>query len=214
MVAEDERDHEERDAEEYGNASDQVDEMVYLFSDRRLAGVKAGCQASDPSHDRLIATADHHSLRGAFNGIRREEREIFRFQRVLVRELRRPRLGLGFTGQRAIIHFESPGLDDANVGRYTIAELHVHYVAQYQFLRLQRQLLALPDHRRDLRYHVLERLHDLAGLALLVIREYASHYDDRRQHDAQVQVVVVRVLAGRCLDRVRDETEDRADPQQ
>ena len=108
MVTEYEGYDEEGHTEEYGHPRDQVDEMMNLLSDRRFTSIKAGCQAGNPSHHCLIATADHHSLRCPLNGVRGEEGEVLRLQRVLVRELGGSRLGLGFARQRAVVHFESP----------------------------------------------------------------------------------------------------------
>ena len=99
VIAQNEGDDEEGDAEEDGDTGDQVDEVVNLLGDWCLTGIKAGGQTGDPSHRRLITTADDHTLGRALDGVRREEREILGFQRVLIRELGRPRLRLGLARQ-------------------------------------------------------------------------------------------------------------------
>ena len=52
----------------------------------------------------------------------------------------------------------------------------------------------MPETESVLRDHVLERLHDLRRLGLLVVGEDAGHHDHCGQHDAQVKVVVGRLL--------------------
>lgn len=61
---------------------------------------------------------------------------------------------------------------------------------------------------------VLERVHDLARLGLLVVLEDAGDDDHGGQHDAQVQVVHVRVLDGGRLEAVGEEAEDGSDPEE
>jgi len=214
VITQNEGYNEEGDAEEDGDTGNKMYKVMYLLGDRRFTGIQAGCKTRDPSHHCLITAADHHTLGRAFYRIRRKECEVFRLERVFVRELGRSRLRLGFARQRAIVHLESACLDDPDVGRYPVAELYVDDVAQHEILRSESELLTLPDHSGELRHHVFERLHDLARLALLIVREYTRDYYDRRENDAQVEIVVVWILAGRRLDRVRDEAENRADPQQ
>lgn len=50
MVTQDEGDEEEGNSKEYGDAGDQVDEVVDFLSDRGLSSIQAGSQASNSSH--------------------------------------------------------------------------------------------------------------------------------------------------------------------
>src|SRR5580765_3589930 len=100
MITQDKSYDEECDAEEDSDTGNKMYKVMYLLGDRRFTGIQAGRKTRDPSHHRLIATADHHALGRAFYRIRREEREILRFERILVRELGRPRLRLGLARQR------------------------------------------------------------------------------------------------------------------
>ena len=58
LVAENEGDDEEGDAQEDGHARDDVDEVLDLASDGRLAAVQARGQAGDAAHHRVVADAD------------------------------------------------------------------------------------------------------------------------------------------------------------
>ena len=63
VVAEDESDDEEADAEEDGHAGDDVDEVSNLLSDRRVAHLQTGSQVSDTTHDGSVASL--HDQAGA-----------------------------------------------------------------------------------------------------------------------------------------------------
>ena len=64
-LTEDECNDEERNTEEDGHSSDDVDEMSDLFGDWCLSGVDTRGQPGDPSHDRVIGAADHDPLCGS-----------------------------------------------------------------------------------------------------------------------------------------------------
>ena len=60
IVAEDDRDDEERDAKEDRDARDDVDEVFDLARDRRLADLQSARQVRDATHDGAVAGRDHH----------------------------------------------------------------------------------------------------------------------------------------------------------
>jgi len=59
LVAEDERDDEERDSKEHCDGSDDVDEMSDLASYRRLADLEATRQVRNPPHHSPITSVDY-----------------------------------------------------------------------------------------------------------------------------------------------------------
>ncbi len=120
----------------------------------------------------------------------------------------------GFSRQRRIIHFESSGLSNPDVRRNVVAGLDLDDVTERQLLRLHVHLLPVPDAGRELWQHVLERLDNLVGLALLVVREQAGDDDHDGQDDAQVQVVVLGVFDILGLNGVGDQAEDGSGPQE
>ena len=61
VVAEDERYHEERDAEEDRDAGDEVDEVRDLARDRRLRVAQTRRQVRDPTHHRPITRVHHQT---------------------------------------------------------------------------------------------------------------------------------------------------------
>ena len=63
VIAEDEGNDEEGDAEKDGHAGDEVDEVVDLLGDGRVPHVEARGEAGDPSHDGVVAAADDHACR-------------------------------------------------------------------------------------------------------------------------------------------------------
>ena len=84
-------------------------------------------------------------LSRTFDGECTEKCEILRFQGILVGELGTTGLGFRFTGQRRVVDFEALRLDDANIGRYTIAEFHFDDVAHDELLRFEISLLTIAN---------------------------------------------------------------------
>lgn len=90
-------------------------------------------------------------------------------------------------------HLKVAGLNDAQIGRHTIAELDLDDVAQHQVFGAQRQLLTLPDDQRKLGHHVLERLHDLGAFRFLIrggvrARTKCEYENDDRPDDFTQQL--------------------------
>lgn len=69
MVAQNEGNHEEGNAQEYSNAGNQVNEMVNFLSNWSLAGVQTRCQTSNTAHDGVITATDDNALGGTFDSI-------------------------------------------------------------------------------------------------------------------------------------------------
>lgn len=69
MVAQNECNDEEGDTQEYGHTGDQVDEMVDFLCNRGFASVQTGGQASNTSHNSVIAAADDNALSSSFNSV-------------------------------------------------------------------------------------------------------------------------------------------------
>ena len=67
-----------------------------------------------------------------------------------------------------VFHLETPGFDNPEVSRHSVAKLDLDNVAEGELGRLHRDLLTVPTHHRVLGNQVLETLHDLGGLGLLV----------------------------------------------
>jgi len=61
VVAEDESNDEEGNAQEDGHASDQVDEMVDFLGDGGFSSVQTGSQTSNTSHDSVVTAADDNA---------------------------------------------------------------------------------------------------------------------------------------------------------
>lgn len=104
MVAEDDGDDEEGDTQEGGNASDQVDKVMDFLSNGSVASVQAGCQASDASHDSVVTARNDNAFGCSLNSISGEERQVFRFQWILVCVLGCARLWLRLTSQRWVVN--------------------------------------------------------------------------------------------------------------
>lgn len=123
-----------------------------------------------------------------FNSVGWEESQIFGFQWIFVGEFWIAALRFGFARQRRIVHFEATRFDDADVGRDAVAEFDFDDISDADLFSLEGLLETLTDHYRVLRYHVLERLHDLVTFTLLVVGEDTRHDHHGRQNDTQVQL--------------------------
>ena len=123
-----------------------------------------------------------------FDSVGREESQVLGLERVVVGELGVAGLRFRLAGERRVVHLEAARLDDADVGRDTVAEFHLDDVSDADLLGLHRLLEALAHHHGVLRHHVLERLHDFVTFALLVVGEDARHHHHGRQHRTKVQL--------------------------
>ena len=72
----------------------------------------------------------------------------------------------------------------------------------------------VPEAESVLGHHAGKGLHDLGGLGLLVVGEDAGNNDDHGEDDAEVQVVIRRLLQRGGLDGVGEEAEEGAQPEQ
>ena len=72
-----------------------------------------------------------------------------------------PTLRLGLPGQGRVINLEALALDDSDVGRDSVPELDLEDVTDDEVLRLNANLVPLPESEGVLRHHVGERFHDL-----------------------------------------------------
>lgn len=99
VVLEDDRNDEERDAEEDGHAGDDVDEMVDFLGDRGVSGVETRGEVSDTTHYGAVACADYDSRACAFDGVGAEEGDVARLEWVLVREFGATWLWFGLASQ-------------------------------------------------------------------------------------------------------------------
>ena len=214
VVAEHERDDEERDAEEDGHARDQVNEVRYFARNRRLARVQARREVGYAAHDRAIAGANHHAGARALDGVGGEEGDVARLERILVGELGRARLRLGLARQRRVVDLEAVRVQHAYVGGHAVAELDLDDVALDEVLGLDGALVAVADDHRLLGHHVLEGLHDARALRLLEVGEHAGEKDDHGERHAQPQVVLGRVVVGGLGYAVGDKAQDGARPQE
>ena len=122
------------------------------------------------------------------------------------------RLGFRLPCEGAVVHLEALGLHHPDVGGHPVPELHVDHVPDGELLRLDVQLLPVPDAEGVLGHHVGKAFHDLARLRLLsmrnklklsklltvdlVVGEDACDNDDSCEDDPKVQVVVRRLLIG------------------
>jgi len=70
-------------------------------------------------------------------------------------------------------HFESACLHNPDIRREPVPELDLDDVPEGELLRLDVELLALPEAEGVLRHHVGKGFHDLGGLGLLVVGKYA-----------------------------------------
>lgn len=103
MVAQNECNDEEGDTQEYGHTGDQVDEMVDFLCNRGFASVQTGGQASNTSHNSVIAAADDNALSSSFNSVCWEEGQVLGFQWIVVGEFGITRLWFGFTSEWWIV---------------------------------------------------------------------------------------------------------------
>lgn len=90
-----------------------------------------------------------------FNSIGREESQVLGFQRVFVGEFRASGLGLGLSGEGGVVHLEATGLDNADVGRNTVAKLDLYDVAKDNFLSTQGELLAFTQNSGKLQVELV-----------------------------------------------------------
>ena len=70
-VTQDDGQDEECDSQKDGHTCDDMDEMLDLFGDGGLAGLQAGGQSSDATHDRAVSSADNDATCCAWFGERR-----------------------------------------------------------------------------------------------------------------------------------------------
>jgi len=66
VIAEDEGDDEERDSEEDCDGRDDVNEVCYLTSYRRLTDLQATRQVSNPTHHSTIPSVDDQTTSRAY----------------------------------------------------------------------------------------------------------------------------------------------------
>ncbi len=84
-----------------------MDEVGDLLGDGRLAGLEAGGEAGDATHDSVVAGHDDDALGGALDGVGGEEGEVLGLEGVLVRVLRAPGLWLRFASQRRVVNLNN-----------------------------------------------------------------------------------------------------------
>merc|ERR1719239_489754 len=82
VVAEDEGDDEEADAEEDSDGGDDVDEVFNLLGDGGLPSLETRGESSNPSHHRVVSDVDDHPDAGALHCVCGEECKVSRLQWV------------------------------------------------------------------------------------------------------------------------------------
>jgi len=78
--------------------------------------------------------------------------------------------------------------DNSYISWHPVSKFNVDDVSDYKLFSHDFQLMSLADNPCVLRYHALERLHDLGALRLLVVREDSGHNHHCRQDYAEVQL--------------------------
>lgn len=106
MVAQNECNNEECNAQEDSNAGDQMNEMVDFLCNWCFACVQTGCQTGNTSHNSVITAADDNTFGSAFDGICWEECQVLGFQWIFVSEFRATWLRFRFSSQRWIVNLE------------------------------------------------------------------------------------------------------------
>ncbi|GMS80947.1 hypothetical protein PENTCL1PPCAC_3122, partial [Pristionchus entomophagus] len=97
VISQDERNDEEGNPEEDGNSRDEMDEMLDLTSDRSHSSVQSRGKMGDSTHHRVVSRVNHDSLASSLDSIGREECNVARLQRVLIRAFRIASLRLRLT---------------------------------------------------------------------------------------------------------------------
>lgn len=83
VVTKNERDDEEGDSEEDGDASNQMDKVFNLASNWSHARIKISSQVCNSTHNSTITGVDHDTFGGSFHRIGREESNVAGLQWVL-----------------------------------------------------------------------------------------------------------------------------------
>jgi len=179
VVVHGERDDEEGEAQEDGDAGDDVDEVGDFARDRRLARLQPRRQVRDAPHHRPVARRHHHALGAACletvcatnrkskwrlhlrprSWKRRPDCAFPTRSRLCSRRLdfaartRRSETScqpedrhvlLNYKQLNEETNFESLRLQDANVGRNSVAAFHFNDVTWNQVFCAQSSLLAVP----------------------------------------------------------------------
>ena len=113
----------------------------------------------------------------------------------------------GFARERRLLDLEAGVLDQAAVGRHGVARFKQHDVADDQFLAAHGDDLAVAQHARGRRGHLLQRLDRLLRLVLLVDAEDGVD-DDDRQDDDHVRKALALDDREHTGDRCRNEQDE------
>jgi hypothetical protein len=110
-------DDEERDTEEDSHRGDDEDEDVNLLGDWGLARAHASSETRDATHHSRVASANHNRSGRPLPAECGEESNVARLEQVLLRFVVPPRLRLGLSGERRVVHLEVLVGNHTNVGR-------------------------------------------------------------------------------------------------
>merc|ERR1719422_138525 len=171
-------------------------------------------KTGDSAHDSLVSNIDNDSNSSSFNSIGGEESKILGFQWIFVGEFWSSGLWLRFSSKGRVVNLELSGFNDSEISRNSVSKLHLDNVSESKFSGRYSDFLTVTSGKSILGNKILERLHDLGRFGLLIVGEDTSDSDDSGQDDAQVQVVIWRLLVGGGLDTVGDEAENGSEPEQ
>ena len=105
-VSSNESNDEQQESIEEGDHSDDVHEAIELLAQCRLLRAQAAGETRDPSEHCVVADVHHDAHARALHCVRREERQVLRLHRVIMRRLRYSGLRLRLASHRRVVHFE------------------------------------------------------------------------------------------------------------